>query len=173
MSKEAAASSALSRPDIQLDPENDFYHYSKEFRYWLRMQKKIAFDTLTSKENRKLFKKFCEHWNDGRLSEYYSGLPSTAIESATKVTSHSWGFATKLSSRDQSILASTKNSVHSTTESEQGESKKRSAPEEWSAAGQKQKAIDERGRLQVEEIRRTMGLKAGERIQIAPRPGGN
>lgn len=139
----------------------------------MRMHKKIVFDTLTSKENRKLFKRFCEHWNDGRLPEYYSGLPNSAIESTAKVTSHSWGFASKLSSRDQSILASAKKSVYSTTESEEGESKKRAAPEEWTAAGQKQKLVDERGRLQVEEIRRTMGLQPGERIQIAPRPEGD
>jgi hypothetical protein len=172
-SKEAAASAAGPRPAVQLDSENDYFHYSKEFRYWLRTDRKVAFDTLTSRESRKLFKKFCASWNEGRLPEYYSGLPSSALEAATKVTSHAWGFAKKLSSRDQSILESAKDSVHVSTEAAGGgESKKRPAPEAWSAAGKKLQCIEDKGQAQVEAIRRTMGLQPGQRIQIAPRPEG-
>ena len=134
----------------------------------------MTFDTLTSKESRKLFTKFCEVWNQGRLdAEYYTGLPDSALEAVAKVTTHAWGFAKKLSGRDKSILESAKDSVHVSTEAGiSSTGQKRLAPEAWSATGQKLQAMEDKGRAQVEALRRSIGLQPGQRIQIAPRPEG-
>ena len=157
-------------PSTLLSPEDDYFLRAREFKHWLHTRRGTPFDALTAKESRKLFEKFCRHWNEGKLdSEFYTGLPEEAKSSS--FTSHKWAFAKKLSSRDSQVLESAKDSVHVATHA--GDSKKRGrdgGSGYQGAAASKVQEAQERERVAMEAFRRKMGLESGQRIQIAPRP---
>ncbi|XP_065838172.1 uncharacterized protein [Oscarella lobularis] len=97
--------------------KNDFYNKSAEFRLWLAEKKKIYFDELSSKEAKKLFKKFVTRWNDGKLNEaLYKGIPSSELQASSR-TRYKWKFASKV---DEIEVGSARDSVTSWTAGKSG-----------------------------------------------------
>ncbi|KXS14367.1 hypothetical protein M427DRAFT_57546 [Gonapodya prolifera JEL478] len=68
--------------------DDDYYRKSAEFRLWLQKKGKEADST---KEARKLFGKFVQKWNDGKLDAiFYGGV--TPAESRKSTGSSGWSF---------------------------------------------------------------------------------
>lgn len=64
---------------------------------WLKEAKGLFFSSLSSEETHKLFVKFVEIWNAGKLSaKYYQGI------AAAPRTSHKWGI--KLNRDENAVL---------------------------------------------------------------------
>lgn len=162
---------------------DDYFKKTVEFNLWLRKERDITFDTLTSKESRSLFDVFVKRWNRGSLEgNYYTGLSSEARPSS--FTKHKWGFVDHLSSKDTLALESTKDSVQIATQSLSSkttqEAKMSGAADSgrgssginvvgWSAAGDRLREHQDREREKMEEFKRSIGLQPGQRIQMAPR----
>jgi hypothetical protein len=64
------------RKSKNLITKQDFFEKSSEFRLWLTEKKHKYFDEMSNAESRKLFKKFVQRWNSGRLDK------------VTRITSH-------------------------------------------------------------------------------------
>lgn len=80
--------------------EEDYFEKSNEFAMWLKEAKGMFFSSLTSEETHKLFTKFVEIWNAGKLSaKYYQGIK------AAPRTSHKWGI--KLNPNETAVLGMT------------------------------------------------------------------
>jgi hypothetical protein len=161
--------------------EEDYYLKSSEFKYWLRTQKKITFDTLTSSKSKKLFGNFVKLWNSKRLSQdFYTGLTLEARADASSYTQHKWGFAKNLSKQDSRVLEAAKDSVQVATNTgdEPGNTKRRREGHlkselnatSWNAATELVREHQEREAEKLNELRKSLGLKPGQKITIAPRP---
>jgi len=92
--------------------EGDYYSKSVEFSVWLREEKDIFFQDLTTEQARAKFSLFVEKWNAGELREkYYKGMNSSSVEPSTR-TKYKWNFASKL---DPIELGSIRDTVDSDT----------------------------------------------------------
>lgn len=187
--KEVARSKELDSSD-QITAD-DYFLRAREFKYWLKTSRETAFDTLSSKESRRLFDKFVKKWNSGGLeNDYYNGLPEDAT--TTTYSAHKWGFAKKLSAKDAQVLESARDSVYvankssgpssgpsasaSSTGSSSSSGSQAKRPREESSRGEGGGGLlvtehEEKEKAKMEEFRRSMGLQEGQRIQIMPRPG--
>jgi hypothetical protein len=149
-------------PNEKLD-STDFYLKAAQFKLWLKEDRDIAFDSLAGKESRALFEKFVKRWNLGSLSsEYYSTQPP---KESVPYSQHKWGFAAKLSARDEAVLTSTKDSVLVATHSSVTSS---AVPARAMSSAARDHLDSEK--LKMDEFRRSMGLQPGQKITIAPRP---
>ncbi|KAJ1984130.1 hypothetical protein H4R34_000841 [Dimargaris verticillata] len=97
----AARASSPSEPrpapaDITPLTADDYYNKNTEFRVWLLRKKKLYFDELSSKDNRRYFKDFVTRWNQVTLSaRYYRGMTTAELPASSK-TRHQWSFTSKL-----------------------------------------------------------------------------
>lgn len=120
--------------------EGDYYQRSAEYRHWLlhsgtaRSYRKdydlsssrappeggIYLDELTSKQAHRLFAKFCNRWNDGRLSDdYYTNkITSSSSLSSNFNTGFKWKFAGNRSDKERDELERAKYGVDSMTNSD-------------------------------------------------------
>ncbi|CAK4535241.1 unnamed protein product [Aphanomyces euteiches] len=97
-------------PEISQD---DYFEKAQEFRVWLKLEKNIYFDDLSSTDAQSYFAKFVHKWNGQRLdSMYYTTIPQSILESIHR-TKHKWGF--KLNENERLELATTKDSVDVST----------------------------------------------------------
>ncbi|KAI8974641.1 hypothetical protein BDB01DRAFT_805864 [Pilobolus umbonatus] len=98
--------------------EEDYFEKATEFRLWLKEHKHKYFDELSSKENRRYFKKFVKKWNEHELEDkYYRGLSSTQLASSDS-TRYKWSFAKKL---DKMELETVRDKVDSMTTQRSGD----------------------------------------------------
>jgi len=75
-----------------------------EYREWLRESKNLFFDELTGADQRSLFEKFVEKWNDKDLPEkYYRGIRLQDVDGIPR-TRHHWKFAEKLDQMEMGLL---------------------------------------------------------------------
>ncbi|KAJ2490757.1 hypothetical protein IWW37_002860 [Coemansia sp. RSA 2050] len=73
---------------------DDYFRLNAPFRLWLRKEKHLYFDELSSSEARRRFASFVRAWNAGRLrSRYYSQDHELAHLSKDVLTRHNWSFA--------------------------------------------------------------------------------
>ncbi|OQR93298.1 hypothetical protein ACHHYP_02676 [Achlya hypogyna] len=94
---------------------DDYFEKAREFRVWLKTDKNVYFEDLTSEDAMKHFDKFVRRWNDGKLDRmYYTGIPQHVLESVQR-TKHKWGFVKNLNDSERLHLASTKDTVDITT----------------------------------------------------------
>ncbi|KAJ1970544.1 hypothetical protein H4R35_005803, partial [Dimargaris xerosporica] len=85
-------------PDITPLTADDYYNKNTEFRVWLLRKKKLYFDELSSRDNRRYFKDFVTRWNQGTLSaRYYRGMTTAELPASSK-TRHQWNFTKTASS---------------------------------------------------------------------------
>ncbi|KAJ2751471.1 hypothetical protein GGI19_004461 [Coemansia pectinata] len=76
---------------ISLD---DYFRLNAPFRLWLRKEKHLYFDELSSDDARRRFASFVRAWNAGRLrSRYYSQDHELTHLSKDVLTRHNWNFA--------------------------------------------------------------------------------
>ena len=179
--------------------------YQAEFNHWLQTERGTVFDSLTSKDSRRLFEKFAKAWNEGRLEQiYYTGLPAQLREKSMAYTAHKWGFAKKLSSQDARVLQSAKDTVlvatHASKErpsaaaaaapgagwvagggggarmqvmprTDDGGKRGRDEQQQprWTSARDRVSDFEAKERATMDELKRSLGLRDGQRIQIAPR----
>ncbi|RQM30906.1 hypothetical protein B5M09_009455 [Aphanomyces astaci] len=95
---------------------DDYFQKAKEFRVWLKLEKGVYFDDLTSADAQAAFEKFVSKWNANRLeSMYYTKIPQQVLESVHR-TKHKWGF--KMNDHERLELASTKDTVDISTNKE-------------------------------------------------------
>lgn len=119
---------------------DDYYQRSAEYRHWLlhsgtaaRYRKDLGLspsrappeggiylDEITSKEAHRLFDKFCQRWNDGKLSdEYYlDKITSSSSLSSNSSTGYKWGFAAKRSEKEREEIERARDGVDSLTNSD-------------------------------------------------------
>ena len=85
----------------------DYFLKHEEYLVWLKAKKDVAFESLSSEENRKIFgSEFVKAFNKGKLpSMYYDGIPPEILKSIGGKSTHKWSF--KLSARDQEKLDDT------------------------------------------------------------------
>ncbi|KAF0701252.1 Aste57867_8246 [Aphanomyces stellatus] len=101
-----------SRPDVQIS-EDDYFEKALEFRVWLKLEKRLYFDDLTSADAQGYFGKFVHKWNGGKLdSMYYTKIPQHILEGIQR-TKHKWGL--KMNETERLELASTKDTVDIST----------------------------------------------------------
>ncbi|KAK1397786.1 style cell-cycle inhibitor 1-A [Heracleum sosnowskyi] len=71
--------------DIEEITGDDYFLKNNEFSTWLKEEKSVFFSDLSADSARKMFSKFVEKWNKGKLaSQYYEGI------STGPRTSHNW-----------------------------------------------------------------------------------
>ncbi|KAJ2006290.1 hypothetical protein GGI04_001039 [Coemansia thaxteri] len=93
----ASSHSSSSREPIACA---DYYRLNAPFRLWLRKEKRLYFDELTSDQARSRFASFVHAWNSGRLrSRYYDQDPELAHLSKSVLTRHTWAFAASTGDR--------------------------------------------------------------------------
>ncbi|EQC36427.1 hypothetical protein SDRG_05884 [Saprolegnia diclina VS20] len=103
------------RGDHERISRDDYFEKAREFRVWLKTDKKLYFEDLTSDDALQYFEKFVRRWNDGKLDAmYYSSIPQHVLESIHR-TKHKWGFVKNLNESERLHLASTKDTVDITT----------------------------------------------------------
>ncbi|KAJ2412916.1 hypothetical protein GGI10_003391 [Coemansia sp. RSA 2530] len=84
---------------------DDYFRLNAPFRLWLRKEKHLYFDELSSDEARRRFASFVRAWNAGRLrSRYYSQDHELTHLSKDVLTRHSWNFASEPSDKPQKKL---------------------------------------------------------------------
>lgn len=77
--------SVLQKVDIEEITVDDYFSKNNEFSTWLKEEKSVFFSDLTADSARKMFSKFVEKWNKGKLaSQYYEGITTGPR------TSHNW-----------------------------------------------------------------------------------
>lgn len=118
---------------------DDYYQRSAELRHWLlhsgtaRRYRKdldlsanrappeggIYLDELTSKEAHRLFDKFSQRWNEGKLDdEYYLGkITSSSALGGGSSTGYKWKFAGNRSDKERDELERARDGVDSMTNS--------------------------------------------------------
>ena len=80
---------------------NDYYKYYTEFSDWALKEKSKYLDEMNTKKRKKLFKKFMNKWNDGKLAEkYYKTFTSLSIDNKQK-TRYKWSFEKNIDSKEQ------------------------------------------------------------------------
>ncbi|KAJ2037329.1 hypothetical protein H4S04_001770 [Coemansia sp. S16] len=73
---------------------DDYFRLNAPFRLWLRKEKHLYFDELTSDDARRRFASFVRAWNAGRLrSRYYAQDHELTHLSKDVLTRHNWNFA--------------------------------------------------------------------------------
>ncbi|EWM22587.1 hypothetical protein Naga_100155g2 [Nannochloropsis gaditana] len=101
---------ARAIPEV-LSAEDDYYRRQAEFRVWLRLIRKLNFEDLPREEAQDQFARFVALWNQGRLPDmYYDGVPVHMQTEAHKTT-HTWGFAAKMSEDEKDALDRMANSI--------------------------------------------------------------
>ena len=102
-------------PETQLDPEQDYFNYHKEFWVYLFREEGTAFNDLDTKQAKAAFGRFCKLYNAGGLEEpYYTrNIPPEVLEES-KTTKHSWSF--KTSATERKGLEQLQQGVHRQTE---------------------------------------------------------
>ncbi|XP_071954854.1 uncharacterized protein [Antedon mediterranea] len=86
--------------------KDDYYLKSTEFRIWLKEEKRIYFDELSSSKSRYYFKKFVKMWNKGRLrKKFYDGIDTTDVSASSK-TKYKWKFATTVNNKNMETVRS-------------------------------------------------------------------
>ncbi|KAJ2509015.1 hypothetical protein GGF44_006065 [Coemansia sp. RSA 1694] len=87
---------------------DDYFRLNAPFRLWLRKEKHLYFDELSSEEARRRFASFVRAWNAGRLrSRYYSQDHELTHLSKDVLTRHNWSFAKDTPAQDQPKKEST------------------------------------------------------------------
>lgn len=75
----------LQKVDIEKITGDDYFSKNNEFSTWLKEEKSVFFSDLSADSARKMFSKFVDKWNKGKLaSQYYEGI------STGPRTSHNW-----------------------------------------------------------------------------------
>jgi hypothetical protein len=100
--------------------ENDYFLKTQQFQEWLSSVRGTYLDEISSDEARRLFRKFCDKWNAGELSQdlYRTGHGAGSVKSsgpAASRTRHEWSFVSKLSDVDQMQLDRTVSGVGAQT----------------------------------------------------------
>ena len=74
-SREKSSNRHRLSKDEEINPSDDFYTKSKEFRHWLLNRRKPKqFTKMDASDQKRYFKKFCRRWNKGKLdASYYEG----------------------------------------------------------------------------------------------------
>lgn len=94
---------------------DDYYRLSGEFRRWLKEEQSIFLDEISTETARKIFRQFCDVYNDGKLDqEYYSGDLERRPD-ASERTRHQWSFAGKLTEEERLQVASVADRVDTLT----------------------------------------------------------
>ena len=107
-----AAPSSSSAPVLTAD---DYFHRSAEFRLWLHSTLDLHLDALPTSRSHDLFTRFVADWNAGRLPpHYYKGVDSSTLPPST-LTKHRWAFAEKMTDDERLAMASTRDSVDTST----------------------------------------------------------
>ncbi len=180
------------QPKKKIDSD-DYFAYHNHLRLFLYHKDGIYFEDLSSAETHKAFKIFCDKYNSGELEEAYYNqnltLPEEVME-ACKRTKHKWKFNTNVT--EQRSLDLIKSGVKKQTEYQN------KVPTESSVPGaatlcipitSRVHAINNRERPMISERKaepvtkpntnaakdkqeamlKMLGLKAGQKITIAPR----
>ena len=93
--------------------EDDYFSKSREFRVWLREDRDVNFEDLSTEKAKKWFSKFVKVWNDGSLAaKFYDGK----VEQVR--TKHKWSFTNKINDVERMKLASVRDRVELQTHSE-------------------------------------------------------
>ena len=93
--------------------EDDYFSKSREFRVWLREDRDVNFEDLSTEKAKKWFSKFVKEWNEGSLkTKYYDGK----VEQVR--TKHKWSFTNKINDVERMKLASVRDRVELQTHSE-------------------------------------------------------
>ena len=162
-------------PDELLDPENDYFAYHQHLWVYLFREEGLAFNDLTSEEARQAFERFTERYNAGDLEEAYyspSGFPQRALDEC-KTTRHSWSF--KTSETERQGLEVLQRGVRKQTDFEKSadeliEEKRNPATEnDRRNSDQPRKSTGEGTSDNIFEKLGLSGIKAGQKITIAPR----
>ena len=77
--------------DTKIEPitDADYFLKNPELCVWLKENKNIYFNDLSSEESREYFKQFVEEWNSKKLpKKFYDGIDAAAVSSSR--TKHSW-----------------------------------------------------------------------------------
>ncbi|KAJ2747647.1 hypothetical protein GGI20_000296 [Coemansia sp. BCRC 34301] len=78
---------------MEVISNDDYFRLNAPFRLWLRKEKHLYFDELSSEEARRRFASFVRAWNAGRLRErYYSQDHELTHLAKNVLTRHSWNF---------------------------------------------------------------------------------
>lgn len=107
---ERASKTKTSRENLT---EDDYFSKSREFRVWLRENRDVNFEDLSTEKAKKYFSKFIVHWNDDKLDKkFYAGK----VEQIR--TKHKWSFTNKINDVERMKLASVRDRVELQTHSE-------------------------------------------------------
>jgi len=95
--------------------KSDYFARSTEFRVWLHENHRKHVDDIPSKVAHRRFAEFVQAWNAGTLPQkFYKGMDASTV-SASALTKHKWGFASKMSESEKLALESMKDEIDTST----------------------------------------------------------
>lgn len=95
--------------------KSDYFARATEFRVWLHENHRKHVDDIPSKVAHRRFAEFVQAWNADTLPQkFYKGMDASTV-SASALTKHKWGFASKMSESEKLALESMKDEIDTST----------------------------------------------------------